>query len=203
MRNSTAWISLAPTNPNRGKWMKSDPVPGDAAYPNGFLARNESGEPLGPQCFPSALWTAAERDHGSMPDVFQGVNGFVLSNRCADVLRRFDLGQGNLYPVKLLKRDRQTEIPGAYFYLNIGNRKRGFQPALSPTAWPVSAGGWSPPPALKDGQFSLSPEVLIGPDIWVDTQVWNAFFVSDALAKELFDNKLGKAFMLKQCNVVA
>lgn len=203
MSKPTVWISLAPTNPNRGMSMKADPVPGDEAYPKGYLARNEAGDALGPECFPPVLWTGAERDHKAIPDLFQGVNGFVVSKRCADVLREFDLGNGHLYPVRLLKRDRQTAIPGEFFYLNTGNRKSGFLAELSPSAWPVSAGGWSPPPALKDGAFSVSSAVLEGPDIWVDTQVWSAIFVSDRLAKALTANGLGSLFLLRKCKVVA
>lgn len=165
MSKDVVWISIVQTDSNRGMRMKADPVPGDEPYPKGFLARNEAGETLGPECFPPRLWTGAERDHTAFPDLFQGVNGLVVSQRCADVLRQFDLGQGHLYPVQLLRRDRVTEVPLSYFYLNVGNRKTGFLADLSPCAWPVSASGWSPPPGLHDDECSVSSSVLEGPDL--------------------------------------
>ena len=202
MGRANVWISIVQTDPDRGMWMKAEPLPGDEPYPKGFLARNESGESLPPECFPTRLWTGGERDHKAFPDLFQGVNGLVVSQRCAEVLGRFDLGHGHLYPVQLLRRDRVTEVPSSYFYLNIGNRKTGFLADLSPCAWPVSAGGWSPPPGLKDDEFSVSTAVLEGPDLWVDTDVWDAFFVSDRLGAALTAAKLAKAFRLRRCKVI-
>jgi hypothetical protein len=196
------WISIAPLNPDRYLSMDCEPVPGDEPYPRGYLARNEKGEELGPECFPKVMWRIGDREIKSVPDLFQGRNGFVLSARCVDVLRRFRLGNTKFYEVQLRRRDRTTVIDGQYFYLNIANSKQAFLPDQSPRARTSSGGGWVPPGSLKDDEFAVSSEALAGVDIWVDSQLWDAFFVSDDLGQALRKAGVAKPFWLRRCRIV-
>jgi hypothetical protein len=204
--SDTIWISSAPTNPDRALWMKSDPLPGDQPYPNSYLARNERGEVLGPECFPKLLWSQpaarpAKRELEKLPHLFQGINGWILEKVCADVLRSFDLGKGKLYPISILKGDRQTPFPGEYFILNIGNQKQAFLPGQSPSAMGTSDGRWSPPFVVKDNDIVVSRAALDGPDIWVDARLHDAFFLSAKLGNALVEAKLAKPFRLSKARV--
>jgi hypothetical protein len=45
-------------------------------------------------------------------------------------------------------------------------------------------------------------EALAGPDIWVDPQIYETFFVSDGLATALKEAGVARAFELKKCKLV-
>ncbi|MET3593183.1 hypothetical protein ABID26_002580 [Mesorhizobium shonense] len=77
---------------------------------------NDEGIALGPECFPTVMWAGGEREPKAIPDLFQGMNGFVVLEKAADVLLQFDLGEGGVDPVKLLRRDRLTAFPDAYSF---------------------------------------------------------------------------------------
>lgn len=191
-------------NPDRGLWMEADPVSGDEPHPNSFLARNESGDILGPECFAKEMWTisAANQEYEIVPDLAQGINGMVVSRKCADVLNRFDLGNGRLYPVRLLKKDRATPIAGEFFFLMIGNRKQAFSAEHSPRAKTAAAGGWRPPFVVNDDDFAVSNAAFAGSDIWVDTSLQRTFFVSGALADALREAGVAEPFWLRRCKIV-
>src|SRR5262245_49967645 len=72
----------------------------------------ERGENLVWAAFPTQIFCspdASEKDY-QLPDLFKGYGYWVVSEAAAEVLRQFDLGQGHLHPVKVLRRDRQTSV---------------------------------------------------------------------------------------------
>ena len=168
--------------------------------------RNASGETLGPEAFPSAIWGARDRGatrFGKLPDLVFGFGFWVVSARCADVLRRFDLGNGGLYPVDLLQRDRTTPIgTGQWFCINFGNRKRSLQSDHSHGLRPTSLGQWRLPLNRSDCGIALSPRALGGPDIWVDPDLDQAFFVSGELGRALKRERCDAGWRLMRCRLV-
>lgn len=54
--------------------------------------------------------------------------------------------------------------------------------------------GWFPNFVTKDGDVAVSSTALVGPDIWTDPDVGDAFFVSDPLGKALKGEKADKGF---------
>lgn len=57
-------------------------------------------------------------------DLFYARSYWIVSARAAAIIRRFDLGEGGLYPVTQgrYRRDRTTRVDGEYFTWIWGNR---------------------------------------------------------------------------------
>lgn len=173
-----------------------------------WCERNWSGEALPAECFPSEIFaTKPPRGAGhKLPHLFSDASFWVVSDAAAAVLRSFDLGAGNLYPVRVLEMDRQTPVGGAWFCLNFGNRKDGLLPQHSIRMYDTyvygGAKAWMIPKKLVDGDLAVGSAVRGGADIWIDPIAADAFFVSDQLGKALKKAKLDKSFHLKSCRVL-
>lgn len=208
MTSGIAWISTAPGHASnqrrlRHSFIETEQI--DDAIQSG--RRNMAGDPLPASCFPAEIYGspgASDKDY-KLPDLFFAGSFWAVSGAAGDVLRNFDLGNGALYQVAVFKKDRTTPIDGSFFCLNFGNVRTLFQPEQSPKAYQryIREGikGWIPPFATDDGDICLADPGTLGPDIWIDTMVGNAFFVSDRLAAALKKAKANKGFFLSRCRI--
>jgi len=207
--SDTVWISIAPgsgTNlrPLRHSFSETDQRQDAIAW--GDL--NAAGEPLGAECFPSEIYGASQAKESDyrLPDIFFAGSYWAVSKAAADVLQQFDLGGGGLYPVKVLKSDRQTPVAGEWFCINFGNKKEIFSLSESvPMRETYVRNGqkaWELRAVLKDGDIAVNRAANDGPDIWVDPVVACAFFLSDALGKALKKARADKGFFLHKCRVL-
>ena len=197
------WISRALVHPTNQRPFRNDVAERDHARLIEIKQSNERGEPLGPDDFPTVIFGAPhalERNY-QVPDLFSAYGYWMVSEPTADVLRQFDLGQAQLKPVPVLKSDRQTPIGGNWFCLNFGNAKRIVLPEQSEKIRPGPQDRYNVPVTLADDQLVVSPEALQPPDIWVDPQLWDNFFVSDGLREALRKAKLSSKFYLTRCRV--
>jgi hypothetical protein len=170
--------------------------------------RNDAGDSLDQSCFPEEIFGAphARESAYRLPDIFFAGTYWAVSKAAADALRQFDLGGGGLYPVKVLKKDRQTPVGGEWFCINFGNRKEAFLLSESvPMRQTYVRNGekaWGLKSVLKDGDIALSQAANEGPDIWLEPLVADAFFMSDGLGRALKKAKADKGFFLHKCRVV-
>ena len=121
----------------------------------------------------------------------------------ADIIRQFDLGHTNLYPTKVFRKDRRTPIGDRWVCINFGNIKKAYVSG-GPNRRPEIEKAeirHSTPIMLKDNIFILNFEALKGPDIWVDPQIGDTFFVSDGLAKALKAAGLARTFGFKRYQI--
>lgn len=165
---------------------------------------NPLGEPLDQSFFPKRVWASDETPPGPLPDLFVANGYWVVSEKAADVLRRFDLGKGALYPVAVYQKDRSTPYPGEYFAWNFGNSKTALVPDQSQNLRPFGVSGlrWNLPWTPKDGNVAVSAEALAGPDVWVDPALFKSLFVSGDLGAALKSAGLHRVFELTRCRVV-
>jgi hypothetical protein len=167
---------------------------------------NKSGKSMGPDCFPAEIYVAkdANTNYEKLPHLFFGFGYWVVSGAAAEVMRKFDLGGGNLYPTKVFRKDRKTPIGDTWYCLNFGNVKKAYVGGgVDPTPHIKMPYLYHiPPTILKDSDYTLNSAALAGPDIWVDPQIGSTFFVSDALAKALKDAGVAGPFGLKKCRIV-
>lgn len=201
------WVSAAPAHPSNLR-----PLTHSFREPEEKLdfarecrKRNEAGESLGPECFPEEIFGAphAKESNYGVPHLFFAGSYWGVSKAAADVLRQFDLGGGALYPVRFLKKDRNTPVPGEWFCLNFGNTKAAFLPEESHRVRAASGGKqWTAPFVPRDGDIAVGSLACAGPDIWTDPKVRDAFFLSDALRAALKKAKADKGFFLTKCRVV-
>jgi hypothetical protein len=209
MMSDTAWISIAPgsgTNlrPLRHSFSETDQRQDAIAWGN----QNVAGEPLKAECFPSEIYGApqAKESDYRLPHIFFAGSFWAVSKAAADVLRQFDLGGGGLFPVKVLKKDRQTPVGGEWFCINFSNRKAAIavpeSTSLRDRYIRPKEKGWFPKATIKDGDIAVSKTACSGPDIWIDPQVGDAFFLSDGLGNALKKAKADKGFFLHKCRVL-
>ena len=166
--------------------------------------RIERGEKLEAADFPTQIFgapDAREKDY-QLPDLFKGYGYWVVSEAAAEVLRQFDLGQGHLHPVKVLRSDRQTSVGQGWQCISFGNQKSALVPDRSSNIRKRAQGRYKASAILADNDLVLSSAALEGPDIWVDTQMWDAVFLSEPLGNALTKAKADRGFFLTKCRVV-
>jgi hypothetical protein len=201
------WASNAMINPAMLRAL-SHSFSGDSEieFAIGCRRRNDAGESLGPECFPREVYVShdSDRNYENLPELFFAGSYWVVSGEVADIMRRFDLGQGNLYPTKVFRKDRKTLIGDRWFCLNFGNVKRAYQGGgENQMPWvPEPPIRHSAPLILMDNRLTVSSEAFAGPDIWVDPQIRDIFFISDRLSKDLKVEGVARAFGLKKCRAI-
>ncbi len=166
--------------------------------------RNDRGEPLTQDSFPDKIWhdKAKRGPIKKLPAFFCDRTYWVANEKVTEILRQFDLGEGNLYPVELFQKDKITPIEGGYHYLNFGNVKHSFLPDESPETMQMNSKKCLPF-VPKDGDVAVNETAFIGPDIWIDPELLYSFFVSGRLVQALKKAKLDKFFRLSQCRIVS
>jgi hypothetical protein len=209
MSKAMVWASNAMINPAMLRPIThsfDDGSPeGKELYTRGYRGNN-AGESLPAKYFSPEIYVKkdANTNYEKLPHLFFAGSYWVVSGAVADVMRGFDLGGGNLYPTKVLRKDRKTPIGDEWFCLNFGNVKKAYLGGgRDPTpeiSMPVIR--HAAPGMLWDNALSLNATALIGPDIWVDPQIRNLFFISDALAKALKAAGVAAPFGLKKCQIV-
>ncbi|WP_428544033.1 hypothetical protein [Profundibacter sp.] len=152
---------------------------------------NEKGVALPADHFPKEMYFnyRDKKVKRINPGFFYGGGFHCVSAAFADVLRRFDLGKGALYPVELFQHDRETPVEGEYFCINFGNQKQAAVPEYSPKlmkpSYPQKEGEppWILPAVLENNDITVTKSALEKPDLWVDPQIRESLFLSDPLAK--------------------
>ena len=202
--SETVWISKAPLDSRLLL-----PVTSDLEAPKGLInywKANNAAKSLDPSC-PTKIWVKdSSKGHiNKLPDLSLIRTSWILSQRLADVFRRFDLGKGGIKPVKAFKMDRHTPLAGQYFCLRFDNLKRAFLPHESTKVSDFVKGVWATDPDFSDGNIVCSRDALSGPDIWVDPRLYGSLFLSDCLVNALAEAKLEKAFGglggLRKCRI--
>ena len=202
--SDTIWISTAPGHASNMRPLRNDVAEADSERLQAIVKRREAGEPLGRDELPSAIFGAphAQEKDFRLPDLFYGYGYWIVSSEAADVLRQFDLGRGGLYPVEVLKSDRQTAVEGEWFCLDFGNRKEALLPEQSARLKTFPVDRWAPPFVTKDGMVAVAHVATQGADIWVDPLLTDAFFLGAGLGKALKKAKADKGFFLARCRVI-
>lgn len=202
---SMVWVSRAFGSTLNRRSLTNAIIRADIKQLIALQQRNEAGEPLGPECFADEIWpadAAPEREYKNLTDLFFCGGCWIVSNKAAEVMRRFDLGQGALYPVRLVMKDRTTPIGDSpWFCLNFGNRKSAFLAEESAGVDRSTGRGWLPPIVMEDNGLTVSQAAAIGPDLWVDPELRECFFMSEALGRALRKAKAAKGFQLVRCRV--
>jgi len=202
--SETVWISKAPLDSRLLL-----PLTSDVAEPKGLInywKANNAAESRNPSC-PTEIWVKDESASkiNKLPDLSVIRTSWILSQRLADVFRRFDLGKGGLEPVKAFKADHHTPLTGQYFCLSFDNVKRAFLPDESAKVSDFVKGVWTTDANFADGDIVCSKDALSGPDIWIDPRLYGSLFLSDRLVNALAEAKLEKGFGglggLRRCRI--
>jgi hypothetical protein len=169
------------------------------------MNRHMEGFALQRSEFPEAEAVWDEKRFKKIKDIFMVGPFYAVKGKLADVLSRFDLGEGGLVPFTIYQADLETPYPGEFFLLNFGAHKdtilieqcgdaRKFivRKESGQQVWDINY-------LNEDGDVVLSPVALEGPDLWFEPAVYNKMFMSDALAQALIDIGMGDVFRLQEC----
>ncbi len=207
--NDYVWFSDVMNDPRRLRPFTNDFYGDEDCHnheANDWIDRINAGDPLPPECFPKRIWgstTRGAKQFGKLPDIAFGYGFYFVSERCADVLRQFDLGGGHLYPVEVLQKDKITPIGDhKWFCINFGNVKRAFLAEQSNNIEPFPQNRWAPRAVFTDYDGAVAKTALIGADLWVDPVFWNSIFLSRALGDALKKAKCSSGWGLIKCRVV-
>ncbi len=199
------WLSFAMASASSIRGFGADVLEKDFERAVQAMERNRLGERQPADCFSKEMYAKyKDKKEKKQPDLFMAAGIWTVSAACAEVLRKFDLGDGDLYPVKIFQHDRKTPVEGEYFCLNFGAQKTAvLMDQCKRIRKPYEDYDiWEPPMAAQDNDVTVAVSALEGPDLWIDTQMRRAFFVSDALAQALREAKVSRPFKLRKCVVI-
>ena len=145
-------------------------------------------------------------------DLFAVGGFYAVKGRLADVLSRFDLGEGGgLVPYTIYEADETTPLPGPFFLLNFGSRKDSFLPEHSNAKSieqrvvdpEIQRPIWSIKSWVADDDIALSAAALGGSDLWHETTIRSEMFMSDRLVEGLRSAGITIDFCLHRCRIMA
>lgn len=168
---------------------------------------NAKGDSVPHELCPKKIWgDGFGPAFKGMPDLFWARSQWIVSERAADIIRQFNLGDGALYPVSegVFQSDGLTPLPGNFFCWIFGNTKNAFIPDLSRNMRSPDVPGlwWSMPWKLQDEDVAVSQAALVGPEVWLDKMLFKSVFLSGPLGDALDRAGLRKAFRLFKCRVI-
>lgn len=205
------WLSRAMQDPRNGRGLR--PLtwePGNrllAPKEEDLYRRSRTGEVVEEHEFVKDLYFPKEwNDHKKPIRHIMTYGMFVVTEKAADVLKNFDLGEGSLYPVNLYKPDRKTKIDGNFYHLNIAAKKNAFLPEKCQGRIYRPYGDayeiWTANPDHEDDEYVFSPEALNRPDLWFDERINSSFFISNRLMEALKTAKVAKDWRALRCPIV-
>ncbi|HZG09298.1 MAG TPA: hypothetical protein VEZ70_10010 [Allosphingosinicella sp.] len=141
-------------------------------------------------------------------DLFAVGGFYAVKGKLAEVLARFDLGEGGLVPFPIYKADLVTPYEGEFFLLNFGAQKNCILPEQSENVAKflvdrqTGVQVWKVHSWFEDGDVAVSSAALEGADLWFDPMVYSKRFMSNALAEALQSAGIAEDWRLKQCRIV-
>jgi hypothetical protein len=201
----TAWVSNAIDDQALIKRIQADVKLVNLRVGEENAHRHLRGETLRPDEMPKKFF--GDKRYGKIKSLIHlcSCNGFMLtSKQAADVLAKFDLGQGGVFPVEIYQPDKTTVFDLGYHFLNFGAVKQtlAVSQSLKLQARGFGLKNYEMPTIMADDLIAVSTTALAGPDLWTDPLLSHSFFVSDRLAKALKKEKLTRAFRLYRCKMV-
>jgi len=171
-----------------GKTALKLPVRPESATPCPYTHMNSVffGWPLRAGEIPTRLVATDAIDLSRMTDIHRMEFHFVLSDRLASVLKRFDLGRTRVTQVPIINIDG-TELPGVWHHCHVAERKDTLVPTDKDKFKPINiprglVGGV---PSTRAGAIAVEPSSEHGVDLWRDP-MWNfGMFASQRLVEAI------------------
>jgi hypothetical protein len=174
-----------------------------------LLYRYERGEPLPREAFPETAYVFDRNRFGRVGDLFMLGPFYAVKGKLAEVLSRFDLGQGGLVPFPIYREDKMTRVDGDFYIWKLGAQKDGFLPDQSPkirrfgTGLNIVENLWDPWPDIEDDDIAVSAAAVAGPpDVWCDPKLHKSLFFSNALHAAISAAKIKTDFQFRRCRLV-
>jgi len=168
--------------------------------------RNAKGEALPASAFSKKVYAESKPHAKRLRHITSsGITVYLVSPEIVDVMREFNMGNGNFYPAKFFAKDQKTPLDWQHMYWNFGNVKDCVLIDQSPAAkknTPPGGTYYSLNLTFEDDGIAVSSAALEGPDVWVDSQLKNSFFISGRFMAALKKKKLDKGLSTARCRIV-
>ena len=161
---------------------------------------------------PDRMWIGRDSSRSSkalktLPDTFVADSYFVVSEKVAEVLDRFDLGTSSLVPVALFRKGNKEPFNGSYYIVHMTEQKAAFEPDLSrnfrkPLYEDDTYLGSVSPTRNIDDDIICNAAALDGVDLWTDPLLLSSLMLSDALYQALEADDLLKNANTLRCRVL-
>ncbi len=218
---SDVWISSVLSNYDigmkqgtRAKFYNHDWNPASLVIPlepdevHAAYRRHTQGFSLQRSEFPEAIAVFDKKRFRKAKDIFTAGPFLAVKGKIAEVLARFNLGEGGLILFTIYQADLTTPVEGPFFLLNFGARKNSVLPEQSQNVvkfvvdHKTGVQHWKLNSWHEDDEVALSSAAQEGPDLWFEEVVYNKVFMSDALAQAIISIGYGDVFALKRCRIV-
>ena len=90
--------------------------------------RHARGEKLRREEFVEAAYVFDPKRWSRVKDFFAVDGFFCVKGKLAELLKEFDLGEGELVEFPIYEMDKTTRLPGPFYFLNFGSQKDCFLP---------------------------------------------------------------------------
>lgn len=171
--------------------------------------RHAQGEKLQREEFVEAAYVFDPKRWSRVKDLF-AVDGFYcVKGKLADLLKKFDLADGELVDFPIYEADKVTRLTGPFFFLNFGSQKDCFVPEETNGARLVvrnEARGieiWRGPTEPSDGDIAVTSLALEGADLWIDPRLKGKIFMSGRLHDAIEAAKLKIDFRFAKARISA
>jgi hypothetical protein len=204
------WVSAIFKNArlNRG-WNTDIFHSGKSEQEPWLFSANRYGLPVPEEHRMQKIW--ADEDDApikKLPPVFETDYAILVSEKVKPVFDGFDLGKGDLLPMKdgIFQSDQVTKYGEEYFSWVIGNSKSCFladESANNRKLHPAdTVYEMNMAEALSDDDVAVSLAALDGADQWVDPLLQSSLFLSRRLGDAIVEAGLKEAFFLYRCRVL-
>lgn len=213
---SAVWYSDARRGYENGFAIDPDFMDGEAGTTSEFRKMNFAllkGEALPSGALAKSLAVNRrfrEYDRRKLAPITVNDGLFFINEAVKQVLDQFDMGSNRIEPVKLLKSDRKTEIPGSYFQCHFTEKKEAFEPDQSnpkvfkrPRFGDESWLGSVRAGLTSDDDIAVHENALLGAYLWIDRRANKSLFFSDRLHQTLKSQGLLKKTRAFRCRIVS
>lgn len=177
-----------------------------------IIKRYNKGERLNPENAPTILYTHIFGKTVKLPSFFRTQDGFViLTEQCANVLKRFRLGESTLYPLSFFDIQYNELVNDqTYYFFNITEFRNYLLPEcctkdLDKHSYMKHEGYQLYKlyhADYTDHAIAIKKEAVgCDIDLWRDPELDNSIFMSDELKKALDEAQLSDAWQLFLCDL--
>ncbi|SDT95116.1 hypothetical protein SAMN05428979_0667 [Stappia sp. ES.058] len=171
------------------------------------VLRHSRGEKLEREDFAEAAYVFDPKRWSRVKDLFALRGFFCVKGKLAELLKEFDLGDGELVEFPIYEMDKTTRLPGPFYFLNFGSQKDCLLPKESKK---LKAGPKNPTTGFQrwraiepnDGDIAVSASALDGADLWADPKLKSALFMSGPLHDAIEAAKLEIDFSFVKARIV-
>ncbi|EFO30606.1 hypothetical protein TRICHSKD4_4201 [Roseibium sp. TrichSKD4] len=155
-----------------------------------------------------AAYVFDEKRWSKVKDLFALEGFYAVKGKLAEILKQFDLGGTDLVEFPIYQADKTTQLPGPYYFLNLGSRKDSFLIEKTNGARLLGRHAqtgeevWGGPMVPKDGDVAVSSAALEGADLWVEPKYTGKIFISGPLHDAIEAARLKIDFRFTKARIV-